>query len=851
MKYRLRDLKAYASKEVYAGGNKAYRSVFFKNETGFVYAELSFVNLSGTEWTFDCVLKAIKSGGEAICEIPVRQAVSGKDDVVYIREGWGTEVKGGFWECGEYRWEAWKGGKRILDFPFYIESGSMANEVLPLDFRFVETENQNFGAAYEPGYGAELVLRSAQEPVVAEVRFSLISESGMVKDENVQVRRLEAGGEAVFRVDWPSVGMDYWNEGRYRAEARLWGRPVAALPVRFQNERLFRRHDSFFVPNGMGWKPSLGMLATVEKRLEDLVGLDEIKTRIQEHCHYLELLKLRKESGDWRDDGIRLHCAFLGGRGTGKSTVAAIVGTLYRRLGLLSRGHLVVVGRSDLVGEFTEQTEKKTREAIESARGGVLFIKDAHLLYPPDFSERDQGVRAIECLVRELVVESDDWALVVAGFPKELNAMLNAFAPLKSHLTQRYFFADYGPEELLKIAENLAEKKQLKLQPAARDRLLAGLTEKYRNKDKNFANAILVGDLVEEVKRNMYVRVRKEKPNAEVGELDLTHVRFDDVEAAFRVGAAAKVHIPIDEPLLRQSLAELNDLTGLSLVKRNLRDLVSLVQFQRETHRDGVRPLSLHSVFTGNPGTGKTTVARLLADLYKALGLLERGHLVEVQKKDLVAGYVGQTAQKTADVIESAMGGVLFIDEAYALADDGFGAEAIATLVKYMDDHRSRFYVIVAGYERNMERFIQSNPGLRARFDHRLHFPDYSAVELFDVARNLLRKEKLILDPKAQTGLRELFEKMVENKGEDFGNAREARKVFEALRNRQNLRVARIPKDARTEEDAHTVIAEDLGVAFDERPRRKSIGFVVVPTAAEDGEIDIHRPPMRDRDAVR
>ena len=283
---------------------------------------------------------------------------------------------------------------------------------------------------------------------------------------------------------------------------------------------------------------------------------------------------------------------------------------------------------------------------------------------------------------------------------------------------------------------------------------------------------------------------------------------------------ADSAKIVIDQPEEGDPYEELDELIGLNSVKEEVHSLANFVKIQQQRKQQGLKTpkMSYHLVFTGSPGTGKTTVARIVARIYKDLGILKKGHTVETDRSGLVAEYVGQTAVKTNAIVDSALNGVLFIDEAYALVPESgagmdYGQEAISTLLKRMEDNRDSLVVIIAGYTNEMKRFIDSNPGLQSRFNRYINFPDYSAEELFDIFNLYLRKNQYTLNEESAAFLQEKLKYIVEHKDRNFGNARYVRNVFEKAVQQQANRLSG-QKEITTDELSE-ITTEDLQTAFD------------------------------------
>lgn len=319
---------------------------------------------------------------------------------------------------------------------------------------------------------------------------------------------------------------------------------------------------------------------------------------------------------------------------------------------------------------------------------------------------------------------------------------------------------------------------------------LSSGTEKAQHK----ANAMTVAQLLEKIKVKLSVPATSEVKKTVVKD----SAKEESVEKELPV-------ISIEE-----SLKKLNELIGLKSVKEQVKSLMNDIEYERIKAKYNLPTSNKtnHMVFYGNPGTGKTTVARILADIFRALGIVSKGQLVEVSRPDLVAGYVGQTAEKTKKRVHEAIGGVLFIDEAYMLAKGGndFGSEAIDTLLKEMEDNRSDLIVIVAGYEDLMNNFIESNPGLKSRFVHYLHFEDYNGTDLFNIFEMYIKKGGYKLTKEAESIAREYFDVKYEHRGKNFGNARDVRNLYDSTESRHGAKIANSKEHTR---DLITLITAD------------------------------------------
>ncbi len=866
-KYKFRELKVYASTEWLADNKKKYRQVFDRYETTYIYAELSFYNklFDEEDWELDVELRcySLKKGRKEICTLKFdNRKVSKYDNVVFVREGWGNKTEGQFWKKGTYYWEAWVEGEKVATKYFYVEDAGA--QIDAGDNPYLEVQSLKL---YEGPYDdvteddrryfkkfsseetryiyAEIILKNLNDAKnwQCELFAKFYNDARELKGQVVRLQRVEKKDELIkITAGWGSNVKGSWRKDRYNAELIFMDRLLAVIPFEVTEEfeegisgvLLPNRHSPIVL------SPELDNAQTFEEvmvKLDALIGLTDIKTRVREHAQYIQFLQLRKEKGFDEKEEINVHSVFIGNPGTGKTTVAGMMGLLYKKMGLLSKGHVHEVDRVDLVGEYIGQTAPKVKEAIEKARGGVLFIDEAYALARSNDDSKDFGREVIEILVKEMSNGPGDLAVIVAGYPKEMKHFLDSNPGLKSRFKLYFEFADYLPQELSQIGEYACKEKLVELTVEASSKIDELIVNAYRSRDRSFGNARFVYDIIEQAKVNLGLRVMANENPRVLDSSELSVIQLEDVEKIKIQPTRELPLIPIDSELLQSAIEELDRLIGMEQIKIKIHEMVSLVRYYRDTGKDVLNSFFLHTVFIGNPGTGKTTVARILTKIYKALGILERGHMVETDRQGLVAGYVGQTAIKTAEKIEESMGGVLFIDEAYALTQGGspgagggdFGNEAIQTLLKRMEDHRGEFFVFVAGYPDNMEAFLKANPGLNSRFDKILKFEDYSPQQLLEIALLMFEEKEVTVSDGARAHLRNYFEFIHEFRDKYFGNARTIRNVVSNAIKAQNLRLAALPKDKRLAEDVNLLTLEDVkgfqlnkdGFIFN----KKTIGF--------------------------
>ena len=545
----------------------------------------------------------------------------------------------------------------------------------------------------------------------------------------------------------------------------------------------------------------------IRRKFEEnhLVGMYKVKKQLAKLYHILQIEQKRREKNIGSAKKTDISFVLYGNPGTGKTTVARIIGDVLYSMGLIQTNTLYETDRSSFVSSAIGQTAETTTKILNDALGKTLFIDEAYSLFE-ESNERDFGKEAINTILKFVEDHRGELCVILAGYkgPME-NMMKKVNKGFASRFQTKIEIEDYSNDELINILLAMAKKNNYLISADAKNAIVECIE---RNRiDDTFANARFMRQLLDQALEHMAERL------VDVDDLsdnDLMYLLKEDFLAT------------IDNHDETDYIAELNQMIGLDNVKKEVVELANSAKIATEKRRRGMEVSgvgTLHLVFSGNPGTGKTTVARLLGKIYNQLGILKREDVfVECNRSQLVGAYQGHTAKSVVNVVNSAKGGVLFIDEAYNLNNqynDTFGMEAVNTLISEMENNRDNLVVILAGYSREMQKFMDTNPGIRSRISRVIEFEDYTLDNMIDIFILTMERKGYDISGLSREQISDLIDKYRHEK--DFGNGRGVRNLCDRIIRRHNSRLA-APEDLGEIDDREflTITDEDLDLTADE-----------------------------------
>ena len=721
---------------------------------------------------------------------------------------------------GFYLWDLIANGKSYIE-PEYIE---YINEIMRLmkDVSLKEAKFIRVNNLYKVNLGKATINYNGKEKkedkikiltkVIAELKNALDVPLLMdfFADENKEILKLDTplwnGLYALLVVAAPTKEItvlledkeikikDVYKKLDYMLESYFADiKKLVCSKDLYENMDMLELQDAYRnISKTMNMTPSLLSKHKVEdkkgeKALAELIGLDKVKTVVQQIKSYAIANKGNKN--------LNLHMTFSGNPGSGKTEVARIIADIFYDNKVLPTNKLIETDRAGLVGQYVGETPQKTMSVIESAMGGVLFIDEAYSLVPKNGSGIDYGAEAIATLIKAMEDYRGKFCVILAGYTNPLSEMMDSNPGFKSRIQFNINFPDYSRDELKEIGYLMIHKQDYYCTFDAMDKIL-DITDVMR-RDKNFANARVIRNIIQGVMLVQNLRVLDSKNR---------FLTIDDVNEYIRQNdliVESKENNP-NELLTNED--KLNMLIGLDGVKRTVKKIKAYAK-----KNVGNSSFNIHMCFYGNPGSGKTEVARLMSEILYEAGVLKEAKFVETNANDLIGEYIGQTGPKTHDVFMSAMGGVLFIDEAYSLMSQGngssFGSEAIATLLKDMEDYRGKICVILAGYKNEIQGLLGANPGFKSRIQFEIDFPDYTPSELKEIASLMVKKNKYEATDEALERISLVADS--KRNSESFANAREVRNIIDQVILNQNLRTEDIDSNLITIDDVNEYIEEN------------------------------------------
>lgn len=844
----IRSVQVSSREKVNYLGERDYRTVFADSELEILYIDLELINKRYEEedWEAEVCLRLCRiEAQQMVCllEKTGHLTVGREDSLIRLGETVSLEeLPGGNWEAGRFCILAEVNGCPGRSEEFQVMQGSQ----LPSDyFKILQVgTDRNCDETEQEGRARPHSFRTLDKKGLKDIRFFLLAQNllpqewtyefivrVLTDDGTTQVVRAvksshyikDQGGNTFicFAVDLCEQAEGFWMEGVYTVVVSAFGQSLLTLevsvgsediPYSFEQEvkessRHLFAHSGRTVVKGSQEKDVL------LNRLYHLVGLRKVKEEVTQICEYAEFIRLRQENG-FGDRFPFMHLIFTGHPGTGKNTVAEIVGGLLAGLGMLTDGKVHRYKRNDLVRDGVAAEEQLVRQALTASAGGVLLIDCVGELFNPANPD-DRGILALGVLANILMRETPEVLVILTDETEEVDEMLAVFPDLKKIFSRQLYFEDYTPEELMDITRDKLEKLQYRFTPDAEEKFKKLLETACLSKKMDFTNGHFLDEQIEAATLRMSKRLMG------------NHAVHYDRAALMLITEADIILTPEPDP--ETSFEKLEMMVGLGDVKRDLLHHLNYVYFILERQKNGFadKMPPLNMIFCGNPGTGKLTVAKMIGEIYHATGVLSKPEVTVQNARNLTPDSGLTPQQGAAFLVESALGGILYLEEADFLLTTEFGIALSEGIFSALSTEECEdLVVILAGYTDRMEQMLKLNPALQNYFPYTFQFKDYTPEELLRIAENKLAERKYILHPKAKIAFSELIRKAYEKRDKRFGNALLIEKMVEtAVRNLSERTMQIRGKRDLTRKEMSTLREADIPADIFDIPRLEGKAF--------------------------
>ncbi len=839
-RYISRYLKTYVDDEKLANNHRKYRSVFNAAEISELFVEFGIINkMHRTEnWTMDLIFKLFDistDNKDLISSINHKQEVMSGDVYVHFRNHVGRARQGTFLRAGKYLWEAWLDGESVEECEFHvIESLNEKEKWFTFDsIRLFEDASdmgngtnriyyRKFDAARTRSIGIEILGYSKYLSKWQMELFAIYRDAaGNLKNVSHINTEIDPdlyddhmmGVQTCAGKDTPG----FWEKGFYSIDLIFMGKKLAHLVFEVADDFeeggfdlskviLSDKEKTDIAEQIKAAQGKDNMLSESIAQLDNLVGLQNLKKEMHAHIDYVNFISKRGEKG-LSSSSFPLHMIFTGSPGTGKTTVAMMLGKIYKAMGILSKGHMVVEERSTLIGKYYGSCEINTKQAIEKAEGGILFIDEAYNLFRKD-DPKDPGKDILDTLLTRLSSDDQDIIVVLAGYTDEMLELLDYNPGIRSRFPNHFHFNDFSGKELLEIAHMQAKEKSLILGPEVDKALQLLFEESVRNADKSFGNGRFVHNIISKMMIHMGSRLAKHENYDALSEQALSEVMPEDIPFFDDIKKLATAHL-IDEDMYSHQIDKINKMIGLQEIKKEIRDFARLIRYYSESGRNVRAQVKWVSLFLGRSGQGITTVANYFAGLLQSLRIIKRKHVTELHHDIIDFNLFLSNIHDIRPKIEEASGGVLLVDFGKQIHDHELISKMLTGIFDLTKYGGNRVYVIIcgdAGQEENEEMEYLTDPGMEV--DLRLHFGEYSLEEIWEIFSLKLGSHNLSLDENAREIVWDYINRMIRENY--LLSPQIMKKLADKIARTQHLRMAHLRSEQRKADVLKNVTADDV-----------------------------------------